>query len=620
MELIVLRKMCRDDFLKRDNIAAAASTATTTTNATKKGGDGNKVVSPSAGAKKENASSSLLSDKKMPKLMTPPKPDLIAAPEKKTSSKDDAKELKSSNMKPSPSSSDNPTTNAPEHAHSRLALPKFTSLPPNPLAHIPRLFGMGHASQQQPKGMGHASQQQHKPQSFLSVSVLNLKNLHGGCDHCRIPMRMGGVWSSIIGRNNPHANTPSSPSSSDGRNGSPRHSYHHMNRRRKREHTIRPYIRFSLGNHEHCTKITKFNGGNPTWTKRHHNSCTLPNVPPDELRWFHARRGNADDLIVEVRNNWKLGSTPGGSSSGFYRSPNTGRHHTSGKGGMFSSSGGRSGTAATRSSEESSPSSSVNATTDPILASVHVPLSFINIEEDDNENENTLLDYSTKGKVQRSTTKRKNGASSTNITIPLRMRCCSHAPVGSISLKITIKVPTSSSSTENKSNDVPHTSLFGPNDIQVDISEENTNGEPKVNESIELGPLTRFMDGWSLGGTVSTTKDESTSASSQMRSNSPSKKSARNTTVNSRGKNSGNGSTERPSRRLRWSKQFDHQTKKWSTLKPNANGGGQSASAGTTVRPSPTSSNSSKKLQQSDQKQQISSIENDAGWFTFLNR
>ena len=389
VELIVLRKMCRDDFLKG------------------KGNDESVRESNLISVSQRNSSLP-----RMPKL--PPKPALIPAP--------------LADVSPTEVSLD--STSPPDFLHNgcgRRAPPKL-SLPPNPLAGIPRFLSGGLSS---------------NSQHVLSVSVLRVTGLITECDSCR-----------------------DSTSVKRATNRLPLRKYR----------TVRPFIRFSLGKHEHCTRVTIINNGNAKWSQRHRNSCLLP-CPPEEISWFAGR----EDLIVEVLNDWE---NPGSS----------GKVGTSGK---------------------------------PILASVKVPLSSVNIENED--------DISTG----------KDGASSTKITIPLRMNCCTNASLGSISLKITMIVPSHGGGVNTYSNPPARSK---PN-IQV------------VNESIELGLLTRYMDSWSLGGGARETRDAPQTKSRKKR------------------------------KRLRWSKRFDLETKRWSNLTPNS----------------------------SMQKEEGSQGEGAFGWFTFLN-
>lgn len=465
VELVRLHKMCRNDFLKQTKTPLVASRG------------------ESISSRKSPPSSP---DKRR-------KPDLMPVQERESHNE---VEVNSADLRDSPEGNIH---------HGRLRpLPKF-SWPPNPLhAVMPKLFSPSS-----------------RPKSFLSVSVLNVKGLHGGCDHS---MTIGGIWSSIIGGNNHPTTTSNSTARRRGR-------------MRKRKDTIRPYVRFILGEHEHCTKTTKFTNGNPTWTNRHHNSCLLP-CPPEELRWFAGQ----EDLIVEVHDDRKSRSGDDGAQI-------DNRHYL---GGIF---GWRKG-------KGTDPSSSP-------IAVVTVPLSSVNIEDEEDESKGQHFKRR----------KAKDGASSstTNITIPLRMTCCSHAPIGSISLKITIKAQSDGGELEDYSSS--HPSALAKPEIQVDVSVssvEGGTGEPKINESIELGPLTRFMDGWSLGAR----ENEAPTAS----------------------RSTSNGKRKRVRRkRLRLSKRFDLQTKTWLTLKPSDSNGGDG-----TPQASPSPSPTSKT--------------DEGGWFTFLRR
>jgi hypothetical protein len=394
VELIVLRKMCRDDFLK---------------------GKGNIDESNLKSVSQRNPS--------LPRMpILPPKPALIPAP--------------LADVSPTEVSLD--STSPPDFHRNgcgRRALPKLSLT--NPLAGIPRFLGGATSSELQ---------------YFLSVSVLRVTGLFAECNSCRKNTSVGRTV-----------------------HGAPL----------RKHRTVRPFIRFSLGRHEHCTRVTIINSGNAKWSQRHQNSCLLP-CPPEEFSWFAGR----EDLVVEVLNDWE---NPGSS----------GKVGTSGK---------------------------------PILAAVKVPLSFVNIENED--------DISTEGGKWKQHTG-KDGASFTNITIPLRMNCCTNAPLGSISLKITMKAPSHGGGVNTSSNP-PAPSK--PN-IQV------------VNESIELGLLTRYMGSWSLGGGARETRDAPQTNLRKIR------------------------------KRLRWSKRFDLETKRWTNLSPNP----------------------------SMQNEESRQGEGTFGWFTFLN-
>lgn len=627
VEMIVLRKMCRDDFLKgkkndSTELRSISRKDLPSSSAANGGGSGRSSGRPPLAP--------LSPPSKMPDLIPIPATEMDASSH--SHSIDDVEENEENDLVVT-------YPDWPENSRgTRLpSLPKIPSglvfpWPHNPLAGLPRLLSSAINPAATPVDSDSG------PPSFLSVSVLNVKQLHGGCDHCRSPMYMGGGWSSLIGRNSSNNNTSNRSST---HNRSPRNRHSHNPRQRKRKQTIRPYIRFVLGKHEHCTKITKNNKGNPVWSKRHHNSCLLP-CPPDELRWFAAQ----EDLVVEVRNDWRV--------NGRQQVNNSGQQINSG--GLFGS----------KSSEDDTP---VNE--DPILAVVTVPLSSINIEEEDDNSNNDHSNSDTgkkegKGSTfKRRTSKAKNGASSTNITIPLCMSCCSHAPVGSISLKITIKVPSrpeggEAAATNNSSRSVVNNASVIPSvpslpnssvdisDLQVDInirgsgsSSTGGNGEPKVNESIELGPLSILMDGWSLGGSGACSKEQSATAAAKdnpaskesqtttstataalpnnRKSTSPQSQSGspRNTTTTNN-----NGGNNKRRKRLRWSKQFDHQTKKWSNLKNSDPTTSSNGSGGTTPPSSSSTKNgpSSPSSKNPSPKKEEEAIATNDGWFTFLNR
>ncbi|KAL7465849.1 hypothetical protein ACHAXS_006160 [Conticribra weissflogii] len=406
--LIVLRKMCRDDFLVRNDVEyPIAATA---------------------------------------------KPSKLCPVTTNTTPK---------NLPDIPKSSDN------------SSVMSMVSLPPNPMAALV------------PKFLNESSLSE--PPSLLSVSVLNVKQLHGGCKDC---------W------NNADEKGENGASISNRR----------MNRgKSKGKQSIRPYIRFVLGKHEHLTKPAKFNNGNPAWYRVHNNSCLLP-CPSDGYRWFAGQ----EDLIVEVRNKQSTGNSGGEGVKG----PITKRlkEHT------------------------------VTAT-DPVLAVVTVPLRSVNIEEDESdkssvrdridEDENDIFKTSISEKLTpRRLRKRKsninsNERASSTVTLPLRMRSCPSAPFGSISLQITIKTPSASASAP-----IP--------------SRGNT--EP---ESIEIGPFTKLMNDWSL-------EDTATRKDSLRGNNSPK-------TETSKPSFDRKVSYKRKLRnRFRWSKKYDHSKKEWSTLPPSA--------------------------------------------------
>ena len=435
VELIVLRKMCRDDFLKG------------------KGSGNNDTTSSAVTQSKSNKMELQLSS-------SAASPSSSKTPKK--IHKRSESEMSSYGVEVNPGK---PAAEQ-EHHHGKFTFPKLHF----PAGLIPKFGGHHH----------------HQPQSFLSVSVLSVKGLHNVCDHCRDPNSVGRMI-----------------------NGAQLGSFS----KRKRKHpTIRPYIRFLLGKHEHSTKVTRFNDGNPRWSKHHHNSCLLP-CPPDEIRWFAGR----EDLVVEVRNHWVKANSGGDSWFGGHHAPSSEADH-------------------------------------PILAVVTVPLSSVNIEDGDANN------FTEKeGTWKRRT--HKDGASSTNITLPLRMSACTSAPMAIISLKITIKVPSKNDEEKNTG------------DVTIGV----------FDESIEIGPLTRLME--TLGGSpakapqVDDNKKEH-KAASRRKPSSPRKL------------------------KLRWSKQFDPQTKTWSSL--------------TQSRRSPR--NRSSKVSKSETKTGNAEENNNDGWFTFLKR
>ena len=156
--------------------------------------------------------------------------------------------------------------------------------------------------------------------------------------------------------------------------------------------------------------------------------------------------------------------------------------------------------------------------------------------------------------------------------------------MGSISLRITIKATTPGGGSGGGScadgGGMNHSSnnlyaLAKPNiHVDISVSGDGGNGEPKVSESIELGPLTRLMDGWSLGGggggvmreeepkerkkkgrSVQRLENKSSFSWPEIMSSSP------------LANNNEEGEKKRTS--IMWSKRLDHQTKKWSALKLN---------------------------------------------------
>eukprot|EP00970_Alexandrium_tamarense_P010469 scaffold2131_cov192-Alexandrium_tamarense.AAC.6 len=311
------------------------------------------------------------------------------------------------------------------------------------------------------------------PQSFLSVSVLNVKMLHGGCDDCLMSSNANTLWSAATALARGSTDDAGITSSKS------------QGKSKGKQPSIRPYIRFVLGKNEHCTKPAKFNNGNPTYYKSHHNSCLLP-MPKEEFRWFAGQ----EDLFVEVRDAQSAASI---SSGGILR---------------------RGKSTIEYSEKNASPSD------DPILAVVTVPLSSVNIEDEDDK----ILSW----KPRMTSGITKDELSSTNVTLPLRMRGCSSAPFGSISLQITIKVPTSTG------------------DSTPAISKATAKGGASndTGESIELGPITKLMIGWSFYDPSNDDQDKASTKNSKTK-------------------------IGKIRKRLKWSKQWNPKTKKWSTLKLN---------------------------------------------------
>ncbi len=517
VELIVLRKMCRDDFLT----------------GSKNDEDDNNNYASSSMMMMRGGESNVVGDAHQ--QHQPSLPELIPAPML----------LDSSSTTISPEKiriHESTTTASSVNHHERGALPRLIH-PPNPLAFLPRFLG---SSSSGGGGGGGGitsatatSSTTTTPQYVLSVSALSVTQLHSVCGNCRDS-------NTFLGKIMANSSTAANSSTN----------------------VIRPYIRFVLGEYEHCTKVTKFHhtNGNATWTKRHHNSCLLPCRPDEEYRWFAGR----EDLTVEVRNEWKEPSKSNkknGTCEDVDPPSNAPLWPTRL---LFGAPNDDTNDASILSNH-------------PVLAAVTVPLSSVNIEDDDSI-----------GLLGRGTWRRRGGGSkskdggkapsSTKITIPLRMNCCQSAPMGSISLRITIKATTPGGGSGGGScadgGGMNHSSnnlyaLAKPNiHVDISVSGDGGNGEPKVSESIELGPLTRLMDGWSLGGggggvmreeepkerkkkgrSVQRLENKSSFSWPEIMSSSP------------LANNNEEGEKKRTS--IMWSKRLDHQTKKWSALKLN---------------------------------------------------
>lgn len=657
VELIVLRKMCRDDFLKRkgENDRSDQSYHSISASNNRRRSDASLVPANGSAGSKSNR----------PPKKLPPKPALIPVPASLEKGSNHSIDVEVNPFSPAPRDRLD-TSEVKRSPFSRL------SLPSNPLPRLPRMLS----------GLHPNPPASDRLDSFLCVSVLDVKQLHGGCNRCSTSNRKWR-WqarkekSNDGPKNDSNRHRHSAPASMEGTTTSAhtnnphacgnRYSRHHFKHRQKRKQTIRPYIRFELGRHEHCTKITKFNHGHPVWSKRHHNSCLLP-CPVDDVSRFAGR----EDLTVEVRNNWKIPGRAVNVGSAVKVGGNWQSHGKS----LFGSKSSETDDLNVKNQLVFSESND-----DPILAKVTVPLSAMNIEDDDGGNtsyvgNNSVGEEEGGEKFKRRTTTNRAGVSSTIITIPLRMSSCPHAPIGSISLNITIKKRPPSAAADESSIASPPASVVSPlarvdetplflstapplpsfnvdlSGLQVDINisggSGSFNGEPKVNESIELGPLSRLMESWSFGGgsvnkeeppaaaaaskdnvtnrgreTAAATKSETPSerkskSPGRSRSFSPRSRSNRTTNTNDVGGN------VKKRKLLRWSKRFDHQTKKWSSLKTPTNAA-LSPVGGATTQPTasgsanggppnyPSRNSSTKKLEEGN------STNND-GWFAFLNR
>jgi hypothetical protein len=174
-----------------------------------------------------------------------------------------------------------------------------------------------------------------------------------------------------------------------------------------------------------------------------------------------------------------------------------------------------------------------NVSDDPLLAAVTVPLSSIIFDEEDG---NSTLDEKPRSALSRLAHNFKKHPStikdeplSTNITLPLPMKCCSKAPFGSISLRITMKTPRTTRETDVPVPAVKH-SPSPPRkkalQTKVDVSHQQVEG-------IELLPLTSLISSWVNDGTE----------------------------TNARNKNKA-----KMSKVMTWTKRYDPRTKKWSNL------------------------------------------------------
>ena len=329
-------------------------------------------------------------------------------------------------------------------------------------------------------------------QSYLSVSILNVKQLVPKCNHAhhKADHYTGFAW--------PWSRaTDSAPSAAEANPSSPDHS------------NVQPYVRFVFGRNEHLTKSVKFNKGNITWNKRQRNSCVLP-CPPEDQRWFTGQ----DDLIVEVRSRQNA-------SDDFV-------------------AGGRFTPKSFFKDDTPSPHQKRGVPNDQLLAAVTVPLSSIFFDEEadsitpEGKTRSVLSRLSHCFKKHRPNT--KDELSSTNITLPLPMKCCSHAPFGSISLRITMKT----AATYRETSTLPAPSVKLPLSpprkkalqTKVDASQQQAEG-------IELMPLTSLISSWVNDGSETDPKNKHKATMSRV---------------------------------VMWTKRYDPRTKKWSNLKSNVNG------------------------------------------------
>ena len=172
---------------------------------------------------------------------------------------------------------------------------------------------------------------------------------------------------------------------------------------------------------------------------------------------------------------------------------------------------------------------------DPILAVVTVPLSSVNIEDDedkvlpsDGEESTSLTPW--KYRKGKSHDYNRDETSSTNITLPLRMVGCSSTSFGSISLKITVKASRQSGTTATTSSSQPNKS-------------QSENGTAE--ESIEIGALARIMQSWAIYDGTATDDDNSKTRSPRNKKRTP---------------------------QPRIHKKWNRKTKRWNKLKLNAHG------------------------------------------------
>lgn len=183
------------------------------------------------------------------------------------------------------------------------------------------------------------------------------------------------------------------------------------------------------------------------------------------------------------------------------------------------------------------------SSTDPILAVVTVPLSSVNIEDEDDkistsdgEDSLSLIPWRHR-KTKKSDF--RDETSSTNITLPLRMVGCSSPSFGSITLQITAKVP--------------HMSNSGASSQNVPSASNNmSNTRGVAEESIEIGAIARIMQGWTVNDTTADNDSRKTRKLRRRKMRKP---------------------------QLRWNKKWNPKTKKWSQLKLSNHGSSRATNA-----------------------------------------
>jgi hypothetical protein len=318
----------------------------------------------------------------------------------------------------------------------------------------------------------------------LQVSILNVKQLVAQCDHPRHNSDNGAggfAWWLRGGGGDEQTPSPAQTAMSN-------------------NHNIQPYIRFVFGRHQHVTRAAKFNKGNITWNKRQRNSCVLPS-PPEGHRWFDRQ----DDLIVEVRS--RRNTSDDTATGGARFAPKS----------LFK--------------DASTSSQKRRVSDDPLLAAVTVPLSSIVFGEEDIGSGKTSALSRLASCLKQRPSKAKDEVSSTNITLPLPMKCCSSAPYGSITLRITrfgeaSPLPSRASTTKAAISSPVRTKTLK---TQVDATHQGPEG-------IELLPLTDLISSWVNDGAESSSKSKNKAKMSKIRKG------------------------------MTWSKRYDPRTKKWSNV------------------------------------------------------